>query len=441
MVAGTIETVVEKVVAGGDGLAHLPDGRVLFVPFSLPGERLKVRVTQEKKDYAVGRIEDIIKASPDRIEPRCSHYGKCGGCQLQHLSYEGELQIKKAVLNEILARQAKVDVEPEAIYPSPEEWGYRSKSEHPLAPHKPEPLLGYFQRRTHRVVDIHQCPVLYPASLDDLCKLRTLLGKTGEPIYDGRTGLGNLRYIVLRRSSNGERLIGLVTYNDELAGQTIAALMKGCSDLAGIVQNVNPHPGNRILGERNQVISGADHLTEEIDGLELRVSFPSFFQANCDQAERIVAVVREFLQPQPDEVLCDAYAGVGMIGLALASNVKALKAIEASPAAVADGKRNAEQNGFANVTWLEGEAGNLLGELAYDLLVLDPPRRGLTDDVIAAVLKTKPRRVCYVSCNPATWARDIQPFIEADYSLKRLAMIDMFPRTAHLEIVSLLEAV
>ncbi|MBN2378771.1 23S rRNA (uracil(1939)-C(5))-methyltransferase RlmD [candidate division WOR-3 bacterium] len=440
MVAGNLRITVEKVVAGGDGLTHLPDGRVLFVPFSLPGERLDVSIVKQKKDYAVGRIEGIVEEAANRVEPSCPYYTECGGCQLQHVTYEGEIEIKKSFLKETLVRHAKVQIEPEAVYPSACQWGYRTKSEHPAAPHDPNPLIGYYRRRTHKVVDVHHCPVLDPESVADLDKLRELLGRTTESIYDERTGTGNLRYVILRRSSDGNRMIGLVTFTEGLTGPTVVELVKDFSNLSGIVQSINPYKGNRILGDENQIISGQDHLSEQIGNLELRVSFPSFFQANHLQAERIVNVVEDFLKPQSEDVLVDAYAGVGMIGLALSSKVKGLTAIESSPSAVADGKRNAERNSRENVKWLQGQADDLLTELPCDLLILDPPRRGLTDKVISSVIKTRPRRISYVSCNPSTWARDIHPLLEAGFKLTRLAMIDLFPHTAHLEIVSLLEA-
>jgi len=439
MVGDLVETKVEKVVAGGDGLAHLGDGRVLFVPFSLPDENIRVRITQVKKDYSVGKIQEVVESSSSRIEPHCRHYSRCGGCQFQHVSYEGEIGIKEAFLKEILTRQAKVDIEPESIYPSPLEWGYRTKSEHPLAPGRKRPLLGYFERRTHNVVDVFECPVLAPGSMENLVRIRQIISESSETVHDEHTGKGNLRYVILKHSNKGETLIGFVTLSETLAGKTLAALMKSMDDLAGIVLNVNPDPGNRILGETTQVISGNGHVTEDVHGLELRVSFNSFFQANRKQAERIVTLVREFLEPEKNDVVVDAYAGVGMIGLSLAKDVKEIYAVESEPMAVSDGRRNALKNDLGNVTWLEGEASSTLEGLKYDLLVLDPPRKGLTDKVTAAVIDSRPRRISYVSCNPVTWARDIQPLIQNGYTLKRLAMIDMFPRTAHLELVSLLE--
>jgi 23S rRNA (uracil1939-C5)-methyltransferase len=439
MVGQVFPVKIEKLVMGGDGLAHVPDGRVLFVPFSLPEERLKVRIVQQKKDYVVGTVEDILEPSPNRVQPHCPHYGVCGGCSLQHVSYECEIGLKGEFLAEILTRQAKVEIEPEAVYPCAQEWGYRTKSEHPVASHEPAPLIGYYRRRTHEVIDINQCPVLAPSSLEDIAKLRKILGSSGESCYNERAGKGNLRHVILRRSSQGKRLIGLVTRTGELAGETLKGLLEEFTDLAGIVHNVNPEPGSRILGKRTEVVSGAGHLTEEIGGLKLRVSFTSFFQANHAQAERIVALVADFLQPESGDVLCDAYAGVGMIGLGLARDVKEVVAIESASSSVQDGICNAEINDLDNVRWIKGDASAVLREVEYNTIVLDPPRKGLTEGVISAVVDARPHRVCYVSCNPSTWARDITSLKGMGYSLKRLAWLDMFPKTAHMELVSLLE--
>jgi 23S rRNA (uracil1939-C5)-methyltransferase len=439
MVGRHLQVEIQKLVAGGDGLAHLPDGKVLFVPFSLPREKLQVRVSQDKRDYAVGEIEDILEPSEHRVKPRCPYYRVCGGCQFQHVSYEAEIRLKADSLSEILMRQVKTDLRPEAAYPSPQEWEYRTKSEHPAAPHKPNPLIGYYQRRTHKVVDVKDCPVLHPECLDDLGRLREILGKSGESVYDERTGKGNLRHVVLRRSSEGRRVVGLVTRTAKLEAETLRRLLEEFTELTGIVQNINPEPGNRILGGRTEVISGLSYLVESIAGLKLKVSFESFFQANHAQAGRIVELVKDFLKPEKDDVLCDAYAGVGMIGLALASDVKEVIAIESLPSSVKDGRHNAEINGFDNVRWIEGDAGELLSDVKYDLLVLDPPRKGMPDKVISAVVKTKPQKLCYVSCNLSTWARDVRLLIDAGYELKRLIWLDMFPKTAHMELVSLLE--
>jgi len=442
MVDDIVELTVEKLVAGGDGLAHLPDGRVCFVPLSLPEEKLRVRTLQEKKDYAVGAVEEIVEPSPNRVEPRCPHYGVCGGCQLQHVSYDAELKIKQGFIEEALKRQAKIEMTPEAFHPSPQEWGYRTRSEHPVAPGSagsPGPMIGYYRRRSHQVVNVERCPVLHPTCVEDLHRVRRILAEADEPVYDERTTRGNVRHLVLRRSGSDQRLVGLVTRKNSLKGETIRGLIERMDGLIGIVQNINPHPGNRILGERTETISGQAHLIEEVAGLRLRVSFASFSQANHAQAERMIEIVKDFLEPEPDEVVCDAYAGVGMIGLALAADAGKVIAVESASSAVEDGRHNAEINGIGNVTWLKEDAGKALSEMHCDKLVLDPPRKGLTTEVISAVLEHRPRRVCYVSCNPSTWARDVA--LLEGYRLKRLVWLDMFPKTAHLELVSLLEPV
>ncbi len=479
MVDTTAKIEIEKLVPGGEGLARLPGGKVLFVPLSLPGERLEVCILEEKKDYAVGEITGILEHSPHRVEPPCSHFGVCGGCQLQHCTYEHEIELKLGFLHEALRRGAKLEMEAEAFYPSPEEWGYRSKSEHPLSPPRntpnlppktlrgvftrsvetpkptsvgspprpsqnppssPEPKIGYYQRRSHDVVNVSECPVIHPASLQDLHALGRVLAASGEPIYDERTGKGNLRHVILRRSGQGKRLVGLVTREKNLEAATIRGLMEGMDGLAGLVQNVNPQPGNRILGGQTEIISGVGHLAEEISGLRLRVSFPSFFQANLAQAQRIAALVQEFVQPQSSDVVCDAFAGVGMIGLSLSSSVKQLIAVENHLSSVEDGRHNAQVNSLENVTWKSCDAGEALENIQCDILILDPPRKGLAPRVISSIIRNKPRRVAYVSCNPATWARDVGIINEGGYRLKRLAGLDMFPRTAHVELVSLLEA-
>lgn len=434
-----MEITVEKVIAGGDGLAHLPDGRVLFVPFTLPLERVSVRIVTEKKDYAVGRIEDIIESSARRIKPRCPYYGVCGGCQFQHVSYEGELNIKKGFVGEALTRLARQEFNQLAEYPSENEWEYRTKSEHPAAGHKPDPLIGYYKGKTHKVVDVKECPVLDSSCVNDLNRVRTLLGKSNESVYSELNGEGNLRHVILKRSNRGERLLGLVTYKDHLEAGTARRLAEEFNDLQGVVHHINPRTGNRIMGGMTRIVKGSQCIVHDIAGLVFRVSFESFFQANHSQAGRITRLVREFLEPEPGDVLCDAYAGVGMIGLVMARDVKQVIALEASPAAVEDGIYNSTSNNFSNVKWVEGDVESRLKEIDYNLLVLDPPRRGLSDGVISIILDAKPAKIVYVSCNPSTWARDVSHLTGAGYRLKNISMLDMFPKTSHVEVVSLLE--
>ncbi len=435
----SLKVVVEKIISGGDGLARLADGRVLFVPFSLPGETLKVKIIQKKKDYAIGTIQEVLEPSPDRVVPRCPHFGICGGCQLQHVNYDGEIKIKQGFLEESMKRQAKLSFKPEQALPSSKEWEYRSKSEHPVTQTNLKPLIGYYQRRSHRVVDIKDCPVINSSCVSDIQTLRTVFTQTHEPLYNEMTHTGNIRHLILRTSYKGERIIGLVTRTEELAAKTIKEMLERFDDLYGIVQNVNPEKGNRILGDKTEAVSGSASLIEEVAGLRFRVSFPSFFQANHLQAERLVNIVKDFIAPQPDDVLCDAYAGVGMIGLNLASSVKKVIAIESAPSAVEDGKHNTKINNIENLQWLRMDVAEGLKRSKYNLLVLDPPRKGLTERVLSEVMKAKPSRICYVSCNPATWSRDIAHLIKSGYELKRLSWLDMFPKTAHLELVSLLE--
>lgn len=435
----TYSVTIEKLVSGGDGLAHLPDGRVVFVPLSIAGERCTIQLDRQKKDYAVGRIVDMIEPSPARIQARCPHYGLCGGCQLQHVTYEEEIRVKGQFLADTLSRQAKLDLEPEEFYPSSQEWGYRTKSEHPVSTHRSYPLVGYYQRHSHKVVNVDSCAVLHPQCVDDLCRIRKILGESEESIYHEARDRGNLRHVVLRRATDGSRLAGLVIRQSELNPQTIRGLLENLSGLSGIVVNYNPNTGNRIMGEKTEVISGQGHLVEEIGGLRFRVSFTSFFQANHEQAQRLVDLLIDFLVPQQTDTVCDTYSGVGMMGLSLAKSVKKVIAIESNSSSYKDGEHNSEINELFNVTWIKSETGKSLPGIEYDKLILDPPRKGLDDRTISAVLSSKPRVIAYVSCNPSTWARDVRHLIEAGYELTRLAWLDMFPKTAHLELISLLE--
>lgn len=440
MVKSSLDIQVEKVISGGDGLGHLPDGRIIFIPYTLPGERVKVDVVKEKKDYSVGRVVEYLDSSSSRIQPPCRHYGVCGGCQFQHVSYEEEVRIKEGMVKEILSRQAKISFDSFESYPSVKEWEYRSKSEHPVAGHRPAPLIGYYRAKSHKVVDIEECPVLDSACMQDLKRVRLLLGESDEPCYNELTGKGNLRHVILRRSSLGDRLVGLVTFKDSLEHETVKKMLEGMGDISGVVHNVNPQQGNRITGGATHVISGAGHLIEEVAGLRLRVSFESFFQANHSQALKLLEIVKAYLDPGGDEIVCDAYAGVGLIGLSLAKYVKEIKAIESSEKTCQDGKHNAEINGLSNVEWLQGDAARLIDAVNFNVCIFDPPRKGLAPELISKTLVKKPAKIIYVSCNPSTWARDLAYFNEAGYSLTRAALLDMFPKTSHIEIASLLES-
>ncbi|MEO0069418.1 MAG: 23S rRNA (uracil(1939)-C(5))-methyltransferase RlmD [candidate division WOR-3 bacterium] len=436
MVTGDeIELFVNRLVPGGEGLAEVA-GLKVFVPYAAPEERIRARVVKRKSDYAVAEIIQVVEPSPLRTEPRCKYYGQCGGCQLQHISYPGQLVIKKLLLNDALQRIGKIFVPVTNIAYKSSQWRYRNKTQYPVTQNTNDLKIGFYERRSHNLVSIAEC-FLHPNKFDQI-RLEALKLFKGENGYDEKRHQGNIRHLVLRQGKEDEITVIVVTRTKKLPAK-LAAL----ADIPGVksvVQNINPEKTNRIFGKETKILFGSGFVKKVVLGREFRVSPTSFFQVNIPQAEELCRKVINAVAPTGTESVLDLYSGVGMLSLILSGMVRKVTGVEIDPIAVSDARINTEWQGVKNAVFLEGDVKNLIGELnCFDVVVLDPPRKGCDIATLSRIAALKPRTVVYVSCNPATLARDLAILEEKGYLCERVEPVDMFPQTSHIETVATLQ--
>ena len=436
------ETVVDGYASDGSGVARI-DSLAVFVREVVRGERVRVRIEHVGRSAAWGRLEEVLSPSPHRVLPDCPYYHLCGGCQLRHMDYGEELAAKAARVEEALARVGGVKVKLAAIHGAADTCRYRNKVQFPIAPG----AIGYFRNRTHRVVDIADC-LLQPEA-DTACRaaVKGWITAFGVPAYDESTGGGLLRHLYLRTNQAGQVLCCLVANGRELphGAELIAALRSAVPGLVGVVLNVNTRRTNVILGPEYRTLWGQDFLEETLCGHTFRLSVPSFFQINRAQTEILYRRTAEFSGLTGRETVVELYCGIGTISLTLARQARQVIGVEIIPQAVADARANALRNGLAEKTRFAcGDASALAVRLEEegirpDVVVVDPPRKGLAADVVDTIARMAPERVVYVSCDPATLARDVARFAHLDYRPSRTEAVDLFPRTAHIETVCLLE--
>jgi len=431
----SVELFVDRIVGGGIGIAEL-NGWKVFVPYAAPQERIAAQLIVKKKDYGVARIKEILEPSPFRIPALCPYYGKCGGCQLQHINYEGQLVIKKLLVNDALQRIGKIFVPVANINFISSPWRYRNKTQYPVAGSRKKMVIGFYKKQSHQVIDIPDC-LLQPEEFNQLRnKIKDVLQETGEVPYDEIRHYGNIRHLVLRKGTNGELLLVIVTRTKQLNPKTVSKLIDFPA-LAGIVQNINSLLTNRVLGSENIVHWGRQYITIKILQKEFRVSAGSFFQVNVPQTEELVSKVIKAINPQGDEVVLDLFCGVGMISLLLAEQVRKVIGIEIAPEAVADARFNARNLRINNAEFVLGDVAVLIKNIeSADVVIVDPPRKGCSPDTIQRIVELSPRTVIYVSCNPATLARDLAFLENLGYSCVSVEPLDMFPQTAHVESIA-----
>lgn len=434
VIGDEVELFVSRLVPGGEGLTEAA-GLKVFVPFAAPEERIKARIVIRKPDYAVAEIVEIVEPSPLRVEPRCPYYRRCGGCQLQHIAYPGQLVIKKLLLNDALQRIGKIFIPVANIAFKASEWHYRNKTQYPVARKGNGLKIGFYERRSHNLVNISAC-LLHPERFDQI-RLQVLESFNKEKAYDKKRHQGNIRHFVLRQGKDEEILVILVTRTKEVPAKWAA--IANIPKVKSVVQNINPEKTNRVFGKETITLSGSGFVKKVLLGREFRVSPTSFFQVHIPQAEELCRKVVNAVAPTGTESLLDLYSGVGMLSLVLSGMVRKVTGVEVDPIAVADARFNAESQGVKNAVFLEGDASKLITELSgFDVVVLDPPRKGCDLETLSCIAAMKPRTVVYVSCNPATLARDLAILEEKGYFCERVEPVDMFPQTAHIEVVATL---
>ena len=431
---------IEGYSSEGLGIARI-DGQVVFVHGAVRGELCRVLVMKVLKNAAFGKVTELLEPSPERREPDCPYYGRCGGCDFRHLSYREELWAKRQRVQDALTRLGGSDVEVEEILGAADPLYYRNKSQYPVSAGK----VGFYRARTHDVVDIEHCLIQKPQADAAAAALRDYLRDFAVPSYDEKTGRGLLRHLYVRTNRRGESLVCVLANGERLPHEEelVGRLCRAVPDCVGVVLGVNTRRGNTILGERYRTLWGANTLEDELCGLTFRLSVPSFYQVNRDQAEVLYRKAAEYAGLTGGELVVDLYCGAGTITQVMAGGAGQVIGAEIVPEAIEDARENARRNGIENVEFFCGDAAQLAADFAGrglrpDVICVDPPRKGLAPEVIAAAAQMAPQRVVYVSCDPGTLGRDVKRFAEYGYRVQRAAACDLFPGTRHVETVVLL---
>lgn len=442
-----VHDIVEVEVTGlgstGEGVGKA-DGFTVFVHGALTGEKVKARLTFVKKSYAQGRLLQIISKSEFRQKPICEVFYKCGGCQLQHMTYEGQLLAKQQQVSDALGRIGHFkDVTVLPVLADADPMYYRNKMQCPIASQEGT-KIGFYQTGTHEVVDLKKCYIQAEANNLIIEVVREWIRKYQVSIYNEHTGKGLLRHIIGRVSSKtGEVMAGLVCTQKSLPNkeELIAMLQMSIPKLTSVVQNINSRSTNVIMGEHTRVIWGKPTITDKIGDFSFEISANSFFQVNTRQANILYSKALEFAELTGKENVVDLYCGIGTISLFLAAKAKHVWGFEIASAAIENAKDNAMVNQIANVEFNCQDVAVGLEKInkkkRMDVIVLDPPRAGCDKALLEHIINAKPQRIVYVSCNPASLARDLRILVDSgSYELIKVQPVDMFAQTAHVEVVS-----
>ncbi|SDK36452.1 23S rRNA (uracil(1939)-C(5))-methyltransferase RlmD [Sediminibacillus albus] len=441
----TIELSFQDLTHEGAGVGKV-DGYPLFVPYALPGETAKVKVVKVNKNFGFGKLLDIKDVSPERVEPPCDVYIQCGGCQLQHMSYSLQLEMKQNQVKNALRKIAHLeDVPVHPVIGMEDPWRYRNKVQIPVGERDGELITGFYQKRSHKIIEGMDRCVIQDEVNDRMVEVvRRMADRLGISAYDEESDKGVLRHIMVRTGQQtGETMIVLITRTDELPKQEeiVKEIHETYPHVKSIVHNVNKKKTNVIFGKDTNVIWGNEYIYDNIGDIKFAISAKSFYQVNPPQTKRLYDTALEYAALTGGETVVDAYCGIGTISLFLAQQAKKVYGVEIVQEAIADAKKNAKLNHIENAEFYVGEAEKVMPwwtaqGLRPDVIVVDPPRKGCDEALLEAMITMKPERIVYVSCNPSTLARDLRILEDGGYETKQVQPVDMFPQTGHIEAVA-----
>ena len=438
----------------GEGVGRI-DNFTIFVEGALPSEKVSVEVVEVKKNYAVGKLKKILRESPARVQPVCRFFPECGGCQLQHLSYSAQLEIKKQKVIDAVERIGKIfNADIFDTIGAENFLHYRNKMQFPVGKMerwkggKVESFFvcGCYAKKSHKIIDVENCLIQREGNNKILRAVKKVAKKFNLEPYNEKTGAGFLRHIMGRVGCNGELMIVIVTATKKFPHEKnfIAEILKELPAVTSIQQNIQPAKNNVILGSETKILFGKKNITEKIFDLKFNISARSFFQVNTAQAEILYQTALDFAELSGSEIVIDAYCGTGTLSLFLAKSAKKVFGIEIEKSAIDDAKKNSAENKITNAEFIVGDAVKIIPELYAkkifaDVVIVDPPRAGCDKKVLETFAAMKPKKIVYVSCNPATLARDLKILQDLNYSTKKIQPVDMFPFTSHIEAVALIE--
>jgi 23S rRNA (uracil1939-C5)-methyltransferase len=441
-----IEYTIDGLAHNGSGVGKY-QGFTLFVPLAIPGEKVKVKVKEVKKTYAQTELVKVLQPHADRTQPLCPIYEQCGGCQLQHLSYEAQLQQKR---QQVVAAFAKIGgLEQVVIHPvlgMEEPWRYRNKAQVPFAEWEGRVIAGFYAPQSHEVIEMESCFIQHPENDRAISTVKRLANQLHIPAYHEKTGQGILRHVLVRIGFHThEMMILLVTNGEHLPQQKIFVerLRDQFPQCKSIVQNIQHQRTNVILGPSNRLLWGREVIYDTIGPIRFAISPHSFFQVNPVQTEVLYDQVRQYARLTGQETVIDAYCGIGTIALYLAQDAQQVYGVEVVPEAIQDAQYNARLNEIHHAHFAVGTAEKVMPQwlkqgIKPAVIIVDPPRKGCEVDLLNAVVKMVPDRLIYVSCNPATLARDAKYLSQQGYDIVEVQPVDMFPQTSHVECCSLL---
>lgn len=430
----------------GQGVAKI-DGFPVFVPGGLPGESAQIKILNVKKNYGYGKLIEIREKSPYRVEIPKEDMHKYGGCQLHHMSYEGQLQFKQNLVEQTLTRIGKLqDVNIHPIIGMEQPFHYRNKAQVPVGERNGRLITGFYKPRTHEIIDTDES-VIHMEAINDAIKIvKEICSELGVTAYNEEAHTGVLRHIMARFGrKTDELMIVLITRTEKLPHrkEIVEKIVAALPNVKSVVHNVNPKRTNVILGEKTQVLWGQNVIYDYIGNVKFAISPRSFYQVNPVQTQVLYDKALAYAGLTGEEIVFDAYCGIGTISLFLAQQAKKVYGVEVVPDAINDAKKNADLNGNTNVEFSVGEAEVVIPNWAEegihaDVIVVDPPRKGCDAALLKTIIEMKPKRVVYVSCNPATLARDLGILEADDYQTVEVQPVDMFPMTMHVECCVLL---
>lgn len=439
------EAVIEDITSEGSGVCHI-DGMAVFVPDTAVGDRLTVKLVKVLKNYAYGIIDKIITPSPDRIENDCPVYKKCGGCSFRHISYEAECRIKASIVENAFRRLGGIDASYDPFISADICEGYRNKAQYPVAAAEGKTVCGFFAQRSHRIVPVTDCALQPPVFSSILSKTLELVNSKKISPYNESSNTGILRHFYLRKGAHSGEIMLCFVVRKDISRQ----LMPICKELSSafpeiksFVMNINPDKTNVILGKDCITLLGDDLISDIMCGNTVEISPLSFYQVNTVQAEKLYAKALEFAAPDINDVIADLYCGAGTIGISMARKCGKIIGIEIIPEAVENARENALNNKISNAEFYSGDTGKVFGMLrekgcSPDIIIVDPPRKGCSEETLSQITSAAPKKIVMISCNPSTAARDAKWLAANGYSVMKICGADLFPRTRHVETVVLM---
>ena len=430
----------------GEGIAKINDFTV-FVPTAIKGEKCKILIVKVHTTYAYGKILEIIERSEKRVEPDCSTYKRCGGCNLRHIEYQYTLKMKQQTVQNLISKSTKTPIRVNETIGMVQPYYYRNKLQYPVGLDKnKEIVMGVFAKRTHEIIPVSKCMIQNEKAEEIAKYIFELVKQYNIPPYNEENQTGKIRHIVIKIGIRTNEVMCVVVTNEkkiEREDELVNNIINKFPEVKTVIKNINNKNTNVILGNKNIILFGDGYIYDELLGFKFKISPMSFYQVNPIQTETLYATAIKGAELNGDETIFDLYCGIGTIGICASKKIKKLYGIETIPQAIEDAKKNAKENGIENAEFFVGDVEKTLPEfisknkINADVIFIDPPRKGCDKTALDTILEISPKKIVYVSCNPATLARDLK-LLREKYEIGEVTTVDMFPFTGHVECVTVI---